>query len=200
MGVDFYLERIKKKKVRKSDAALPKIEARFAFTEYPRFLRELAHDAGLGDVWNAYADAGRELMERTFKILFAGFDWANPPALKNKKERRRERRQRGTKSAGNPLDRDPVVQELRQKVDDAHDAVSRLAAQEPLIEFLLSSTDNGRISSASCGRIAPRLRAVAENWEPAPEGWVGWRERALEIADAMELAGQSGDVVLHISG
>ena len=57
MGVDFFLYRRKRRKMPKSDIALPEIEARFASAEYTRFLSQLAHDAGVGEVWDNHQQA-----------------------------------------------------------------------------------------------------------------------------------------------
>lgn len=200
MGVDFYLQRVKRKKIPNSQVELPEIEAHFAFTEYPRFLRQLAHDAGLGDAWEAYRQAGSEWAEKLADRIFATYSPSSHVRARHKKERRKQRSKHGKTQPVDALETDPDIQALQQRIDHAEAAIRQLADSEPLVELLLASTDDAALSSDKCRRLAPRLREIAKTWEPAPQGWVGWREHALEIADAMELAGHHSDVVLRIAG
>ena len=89
---------------------------------------------------------------------------------------------------------------MKQKVEEARKAVEDLSNVEPVALLLLAPLDGGQINGQICRQLGPRIRAIAEKWEPAPDGWVGWRERALEIADAMEIAAEHPDVVFGVSG
>ena len=86
---------------------------------------------------------------------------------------------------------------MKQKLADAKEAVLATADSEPLVEFIMVA-DDGMLDSKACERISPRLRAVAENWKPAPEGWFGWREMALDIAGAMDYASEHPDIVFVV--
>jgi hypothetical protein len=171
---------------------LPEISAHFAATEYPRFLAALAEDAGLGELWTTYRNHGAALVQRIMRRAMEAA--ASSPARPAKRRKRRENPPSAT-----PAD-DPELSTLSQAVMQAQADIERLCDSEPLIEFLLSRTDGAQLGSAACARIAPRLRAIAERWEAAPKGWVGWREHALALADAMQLAGSHPDLVLLIAG
>lgn len=200
MGVDFYLHRIKQKGIPKSQVELPEIEARFAATEYPRFLRQLAHDAGLGDLWDAYNRTLSEWHDRRVAFIAANLD---PPLhlrqIRDKQQRRRLRKEHKKKPPAS-FDADPENRRVQRAVEAAQKAIVALADDEPLVGFLLPPAGDVGLNSEACGRIAPRMRAIAQEWEPAPQGRVGWRERACELADAMELAGRHPNVALFIDG
>jgi hypothetical protein len=198
MGVDFFLCRRKRRKMPKSDIALPEIEARFAATEYPRFLAQLAIDAGIGEVWDNHQQAISTLSEVLAKQVFADFD-PERPFGPNKKERRQAKRKERREGKQQP-ETDHGVESLKQQVEETRKAIEDLCSEEPLVEFLLARVDCGEFDAVACQRIGPRIRSIAENWEPAPSGYIGWRERALEIADAMEIAADHPDVVFGISG
>ena len=200
MGVDFYLCQVKRKKIPKSNIALPEIEARFAATEYPRFLDHLAQEAGIGDTWGHYRQAVAELSSALAKQVFADFDPERPFGHKNKKERRRARKKDRREGKSRSPAPDPEIETLKQKVEEARKAVEDLSNVEPVALLLLAPLDGGQINGQICRQLGPRIRAIAEKWEPAPDGWVGWRERALEIADAMEIAAEHPDVVFGVSG
>ncbi len=200
MGVDFYLCQVKQKKIPKTGMALPQIEARFAATEYPRFLDHLAQEAGIGDIWGNYRQAVADLSSALAKQVFADFDPERPFGHKNKKERRRARKKDRREGKSRSPAPDPEIEALRQKVEEAQKAVEDLSSVEPLALLLLAPLDGGQIDGQICRQLGPRIRAIAEKWEPAAEGWVGWRERALEIADAMNIAAEYPDVVFRISG
>lgn len=55
MGVDFYLQYSGKRL--DTNPSLPEIEARFAATEYPRYLAALAEASGLNEPWQALEGA-----------------------------------------------------------------------------------------------------------------------------------------------
>jgi hypothetical protein len=200
MGVDFYLYQVKRKHVPKSNVALPGIEARFAATEYPRFLDHLAQEAGIGDAWGDYRQAAADLSSALAKQVFVAFDPERPFGYKSKKERRRAKKKARRDGQSPSPAPNPEIEVLKRRVEDARKAVEDLADVEPLVVLLLSPLDSGRINGELCHQLGPRIRAIAEKWEPAPEGWVGWRERALEIANAMDIAAQHPDVVFGISG
>lgn len=208
MGYDFGLYRRKRKKMPKSEVQLPGLEAHFAATEYRRFLTQLAEDAGLAEIWSAYQQARQEYVRKLREAISADVDpEQNERIYMSKKERRRSRKLRRRlrrQNQGGEEDRlppreQPEVVAARHREDECRQAVEEMADQEPLVGFLLAPAE-AEFDSASCARIGPRIRAIAEKWEPAPDGWVGWRERALEIADAMEIAAEHPDVVFRISG
>jgi|GEM_PF-4610220 len=171
MGVSFCLYRPKAAGRKKAAPPLPAVEVNFAITEYPRFLAKLAQDAGLGESWSAFTALGREMVDKTLDKL-SGPD--NPPSLET----------------------DPELVAQRQEIAEAQARLKALQEQEPLMEFLLAPWDYGEFGPDSCRRLAPRLRAIAENWQPAEAGWVGWREKALALADAMDFVTQNRGVVL----
>lgn len=78
MGVDFFLYRRKRRRMPKSDIPLPEIEARFAFTEYLRFLSKLAKGAGIGEVWDNYKQAVSVLSEAQLERPFAELEGKQP--------------------------------------------------------------------------------------------------------------------------
>jgi hypothetical protein len=207
MGVDFYLFKRKHKTIRKSDVVLPEIEARFAATEYPRFLSQLAREAGIGAAWDNYRESGSALTKAIVKRGSIGFDPERPFGL-TKKERRRAKKQarrEGNKTQSeiqseNQSVMDDEIQMLRQRTGERRKAVEDLSGEHPIAEFLLAPMDGGEFDGEACRRIGPRIRSIAENWEPAPRGYVSWREHALEIADAMEIAAKHPDVVFGICG
>ena len=200
MGVDFYLYQVKRRGLKQSDVALPVIEARFAFTEYPRFIQQLAQDAGIGEAWDTYRNSSGDLAQAISKRVFADFDPDRPFGYANKKERRRARKKERREGTANASESDLEIEALKQNVADARAAVESLSDTEPLVAFLLAPLDGGKFDGDACRRIGPRLRSIAEKWEPAQEGWVGWRERALEMAAAMDIAAEHPDVVFGISG
>ena len=174
MAVIFYLRRMRREKSEESDEDLPKIDGHFAFSEYPRFIRRLAHDSGLGSLWEEYREASRAYGDKTWDIIQAGNE--------------------------SLVESNQGLKVLRYKMLRARRAIERKMDEEPLVEFLLARSDEHQFASKSCARIGPRLRVIGEQWEPAPEGWNGWRERVLEIADAMEFVAEHSDVVFGISG
>jgi hypothetical protein len=173
MGVDFFLYRRKRRKMPKSDIALPEIEARFAFTEYPRFLSKLAKGAGIGEVWDNYKQAVSVLSESQLERAFAELEGKQPE----------------TTNEG--------MESLIRRVEKSREAVEEFSDEEPLIKFLLAPMDSGDFDAEACQRIGPRIRMIAENW---PELRHGWRGRAFEIVDAMEVAANHSDIVFGISG
>jgi hypothetical protein len=134
----------------------------------------LADDSGLGSLWEEYRQASRAYSERIWDKVQA--------------------------SNGSAVEHDQKAKVLLYKMLGARRAIEHKMDEEPLVEFLLARSDEHQFTSKSCARIGPRLRAIGEQWEPAPEGWNGWRERALEIADAMEFVAEHPDVVFGISG
>jgi hypothetical protein len=92
------------------------------------------------------------------------------------------------------------IELLKQQVEETRKAIEDVSGEDPIVDFLLSPMDCGEFDTEACQRIGPRIRSIAENWEATPSGSVGWRERALEIADAMDLVAQHPDVVFNISG
>lgn len=199
MGVDFGLYQRKRRKILKSNVVLPEIEARFAFTEYPRFLSDLAHETGIGDVWDNHRQAISAFSKALSRKYWDNFDPERPFGL-NKKERRRAKKKERREGKNKTSEMDDEIQTLTQRIEETRKAVEDLSDENPIVEFLLAPTDGGGLDGEACRRIGPRIRSIAENWEPAPKGWVGWRERALEIADAMEIAAEHPDVVFGISG
>ncbi len=196
MGVDFYV--YWKEGTRKSLAKrpLPKIEAHFAFTEYPRFLAKLAEDAGLGDRWRAMQNASSRLVDKILEPLMSEQKGLcgrmETPKTKPKKRR--------GESCGPTSQATGEIERLKEGIEETRQKLAGLTSQQPLIEFLLTPQDSGTLDSAACVRIAPVLKQIAERWEPAPEGCVGWREKALEIAAAMEIAGEDPNVEFMVSG
>ena len=174
MGVDFFLYRRKRRRMPKSDIALPEIEARFAFTEYPRFLSKLAKGAGIGEVWDNYKQAVSVLSESQLERAFAELEGKQPE----------------TTNEG--------MESLKRRVEKSRKAVEEFSDEEPLVEFLLAPMDDsGDLDAEACQRIGPRIRMIAENW---PDLRHGWRGRAFEITDAMEIADKHADIVFGISG
>ena len=171
-----------------------------ALWSYPRFLRRLAHDTGLGDLWDAYMRAISELHDRRVKYIAANLD---PPLqlrqIQDKQRRRRLRKELKKRTAPS-FESDPENRAAIRKVEAALADIAKRTDDEPLVHFLLPPADDRGIDSEVCRRIAPRMKEVAETWEAAPAGRVGWRERALELADAMQLAGQHPDIALYIDG
>jgi len=200
MGVDFYLCQIKRKKVAKSDVVLPEIEAHFAITEYPRFITQLATDAGIGELWSEYRAENKKVSRRIMDLLLTDSAADNPPRPIFKKKWWKLRRKQDKQQEEVSVDDDREVQALRNNIHNIAKNIEGLSKEQPLVEFLLAQTDCGAFDSAACGRIAPCIRAIADKWETAPEGWVGWREKALEIVEAMELAAKYPDVFFQISG
>ena len=174
MGVDFFLYRRKRRRMPRSKIALPEIEVRFAFTEYPRFLSKLAKDAGIGEVWDNYKQAVSVLSEAQLVRAFAELEGKQPE----------------TTNEGMEL--------LEQRVEETRKAVEEFSDEEPLVEFLLAPMDDsGDLDAEACQRIGPRIRMIAENW---PDLRHGWRGRAFEIADAMGIAVEHPDVMFGICG
>lgn len=200
MGVAFYIGRVNRRKLPSSEVALPEIEARFAATEYPRFLAALAHGSGMGDAWDAYQAAISDLSKALAKQVFADFDPERPFGYRNKKERRKANKK--AKRDGKPREPevDPEIEVLRGRVEEARLHLESLTDIEPLVSFLLAPLDGGFFDSDACRVLGPRIRSVAERWEEAPKGWVGWLEHALEIARAMDIAAEHPDLVVGISG
>lgn len=193
MGVDFYVHRKNSKTAPCTKGPLPNIEAHFAFTEYPRFLAKLAHDAGLGGAWKQLEKAEDKLCDRIFESSFG--------ERQNTCGKKQPRKNRGRGKSSQPKrDEDQDRKNLEQGIKQAQERLMRLAKREPLVEFLLAPRAGGKLDAAACARIAPSLRYIAAKWEPAPEGYEGWREHALEIAAAMEIAGQDPAVEFVISG
>jgi hypothetical protein len=160
----------------------------------------LAHDAGIGDAWDVYRQAGSELSKALAQKVFANFDPERPFGYRNKKERRKANKK--AKREGKPREPevDPEIEVLRGRVEEARLHLESLTDVEPLVRFLLAPLDGGFFDSDACRLLGPRIRSVAERWEAAPKGWVGWREHALEIARAMDLAAEHPDLVVGISG
>ncbi|MEZ5944917.1 MAG: hypothetical protein R3C18_26330 [Planctomycetaceae bacterium] len=204
MGVDFGLFRRKRRGISISEVSLPEIEARFAATEYPRFLSQLAQDAGIGETWERHQDANSAVTKALVGQASATFD-PERPFGPTKKEQRRANKQRKKERREGKISTETdhqleEMKELRQRVEETRKAIEELSAKEPLVEFLLARRDWGEFDSEACRRIGPRIRYIAEGWEPAGRGCVGWREKALEIAAAMEIAAQHSDVWFGISG
>ena len=198
MSVDFFLCRQKRRKIPKSDIAFTEIEARFASAEYTRFLSQLAHDAGVGEAWDNHQQAISTLSKALAKQVFADFD-PERPFGPSKKERRRAKKKERREGKQQPQT-DHEIESLKQQIEETRKAIEELSGEEPLIEFLLARVDCGEFDAEACQRVGPRIRSIAENWESAPGGSVGWRERALEIADAMDFVVQHSAVVFNISG
>ncbi len=198
MGVDFFLYRRKRRKMPKSDIALPEIEARFASAEYTRFLSQLAHDAGVGEVWDNHQQAISTVSKALAKQVFADFD-PERPFGPNKKERRRAKKKERREGKQQP-ETDHGIEALKQRAEETRNAIEELSGNDPLVEFLLTRMDCGEFDAEACQRVGPRIRSIAENWESPPGGSVGWRERALEISDAMKIAAEHPDIVFGISG
>jgi hypothetical protein len=196
MGVDFFLYRRKRRKMPMSDIVLPAIEARFASAEYTRFLSLLAHDAEVGEVWDNHQQAISTVSKALAQQVFADFD-PERPFGPNKKERRRAKKKERREGKQQP-ETDHEIESLKQQVEETRKAIEELPGQEPLVEFLLTRMDGGELDGEACRRIGPRIRSIAENWESAPGGSVGWRERALEIADAMAIAAEHPDIVMML--
>ena len=199
MGVDFFLYRRKRRRLPKSDIALPEIEARFAATEYPRFLSQLANDAGIGEVWEHHRRAISTLSEALVKQVFADFD-PERQSWPTKKERRqaKKKEQRERREGKQEPETDHEIESLKQQVEETRKAVEKLFDEEPLVEFLLAPMDDsGDFDAEACQRTGPRIRMIAENW---PDLRHGWRGRAFEIVDAMEIAAKHDDIVFGISG
>ena len=199
MGYDFGLYRRRRKGVPKSDVELPEVHAQFAATAYPRFLRQLAEDAGLAVIWSEYRHACAKVSSKLNELIFTNFDPERPFGFKNKKERRRARKRNRGQQEKLPPHQHPEVLAAKQKAVRIKERIEVMTEEEPLLQSLLAAPD-AEFDSAACARIGPCIRKVADKWEPAPEGWVGWRESALEIAQAMELAAEYPDVVFFISG
>jgi len=199
MGVDFGLYQRKRRKMPKSDVVLPEIEARFAATEYPRFLSELAHESGIGEVWDNHRQAISAFSKALAKQVFADFD-PERPFGPTKKERRRAKKKERREGNQAQSEMEGEIQALAQQIKETQQVIEDLSDENPMVEFLLAPMDCGEFDGDACRRIGPRIRSIAENWEPAPKGWVGWRERALEIAGAMEIAAEYPDVMFGISG
>jgi hypothetical protein len=136
----------------------------------------LATESGLGEAWARYDQAGDEYADRLVEEVCGDGD---PP------------------DADNPS---PEMQAIRRKAEEAQKELEAMSGQEPIAELLCASVDDDDLDSGVCGRIGPRLRAIAENWEAASEGKMGDREKALEIADAMELVAQYPDLAFMICG
>jgi hypothetical protein len=201
MGVDFCLYRRKRRKMPKSEIILPEIEARFAATEYPRFLSQLANDAGIGEAWEHHWQAISAVSKELANRVWINFDPERPFGPNKKERRRAQKKEKKERREGKrPTETDHGFEPLRQQVEDTRKAIEELAGEEPLVEFLLARMDRGEFDAGACQRIGPRIRSIAENWKPAPKGAIGWRERAIEIADAMEIAAEYPDVVFGISG
>ena len=174
MGVNFYLRRMSRKKIRENNEDVPKIKSNFGYNRYARFVGRLADDSGLGALWTEYRQASRAHSEKGWDIIQAG--------------------------NASLVESDQELKVLLYKMLRARRVIERRMDEEPLAEFLLAGDVEYQFTSKSCARIGPRLRAIAEKWEAAPEGWVGFRENAIEIADAMDFVAEHPDVVFNISG
>lgn len=201
MGVDFKVYRIQRRGIPPSDVVLPEMDTRFAFTEYPRFLTKLAEEAGLQKQWSRYRQAVGELMDAA-----AARGAAQHASRHESRQQRKQRKKKGPPASQRPVadkeraeQLDRLVISLTRKVETIRDEIRQLADREPLVEFLCDGDeDETVVADKVCRKVAPRLRAIAETWEPAPEGYVGWREKALDIAEGMEFAGKYPDVVFAI--
>ena len=111
MGVDFFLYRRKHRTTPKSDIALPEIEARFAATEYPRFLSQLANDAGIGEVWEHHRQAICDLSEALLTQAFADIDPER--LLPDNKERQRAKKKERREGETQP-ETDHEIEFLKQ--------------------------------------------------------------------------------------
>jgi len=62
---------MRRKKIPEYTDNQPKIKGQFAFTEYPRFIRRLADDSGLGSLWTEVRQASRAYSEKIWELAQA---------------------------------------------------------------------------------------------------------------------------------
>ena len=213
MGTTFALCRMGEDGTLQEDENLPAVQAVFSFWDYPRFIRRLALDAGLRQVWEDHEKATDEVCNFVYgRLPEVDLHRKRQKSKKRKKGRRTriknwgqgERKQSKAVEVAAPRDEEQKTPDderlllLKQRLADTKEAFLAMAHSEPLVEFIMVA-DDGILDSDACERIRPRLRAVAENWEPTKKGWFGWREMALEICGAMDYAAEHPDIVFVIS-
>lgn len=195
MGVDFTLTRGWGRRGRRREQpddgrpALPEVDARFAASEFPRFLAKVAEDAGLGDAWAAQDHMRATQLQHIHDNMAAIGKAAALRAMG-----------KAHQFPPPPPPGDPRVLELREQLDAWQKDLTAKADVFPILHFLLNAIGpRPRLTSAQCAAAEPALRAIAEQWEPAPEGHIGWREQAIKLCDAMRIAAADSEVWLRIS-
>jgi hypothetical protein len=179
MGVDFHLAspHLGKSAARALQRlTIPAIDARFAASEWPRFLAHLADAIGLRDLWREHDQLGDELTREVMTPILANLadpGKRNPPAAPS-----------------------PRVQQLNAQLADWRRRASALKPAHPLLHLMLAS--QGVVPNTHCRAVADQLAAIVQAWPAAPAGRVGWREHSLELAAALRFAADHPPLALCI--
>ena len=150
----------------------------FGYREHKGFLAQIANESGLGEIWQTYAEASEKRIETMNREIRAFVAKDHQPIRK---------RGRKTKQPTFCVEDSKAVQQAEAKQQQALDAVLKIQTEFPIVQFLLMDPKYP-LTEDACRLIRLSLREIVELWKPADRGWVGWREKGLEICEAMDLA------------